>query len=132
LREELRKEPGRSDRAFREKEPQLAPLNPLIEAARELLAIMLVRPDLAARPLREGIETPGMDKPVEISSLRASEQRLYPSLDSLRAAWFRLAALSRERAKLSTDDFDEKYRLHAEMKILGEAAAEARNLTLEP
>ncbi|MDQ3911976.1 MAG: DNA primase, partial [Actinomycetota bacterium] len=173
LREELRKEPGRSDRALREKEPQLAPLNPLIEAARELLAIMLVRPDLAARPLREGIETPGMDKPVvlemgdfdgeaharifallaghvgedldsvlsdedarplldEISSLRASEQRLYPSLDSLRAAWFRLAALSRERAKLSTDDFDEKYRLHAEMKILGEAAAEARNLTLEP
>jgi hypothetical protein len=49
----------------------------------------------------------------------------------LRAAWFRLAALSRERAKLLTKDLDEKFRLHAEIKNLNAAAVEASNLTLE-
>jgi hypothetical protein len=58
-------------------------------------------------------------------------EKLYPSEDTLRAAWFRLAALSRERTKTATDDFDEKYRLHAEIKNLNAAAVEASNLTLE-
>jgi DNA primase len=150
-----------------------ASVDPLREAGRELLAIMLTRPDLAMRPLREGVKTPVMDEPVvlekgdfgdethsrifallsehagkdlgsilsderarpmldEISALQASESRLYPSEASLHATWFRLAALSREKAKLLTDDFDEKYRLHTEMKRLSKAAAEASNLALEP
>ncbi|MDP8951769.1 MAG: DNA primase [Actinomycetota bacterium] len=67
----------------------------------------------------------------EISALQAAAQRLYPSEASLRAAWFRLGALSRERAKATTEDFDEKSQLHAEMKQLRAAAAEAGNLALE-
>jgi DNA primase len=67
----------------------------------------------------------------EISALQAMGEKLYPSEASLRAAWFRLAALSRENAKLLTEDFDEKYRLHAEIKNLNAAAVEASNLTLE-
>ena len=146
--------------------------DPLIEAGREVLALMLARPDLAARPLREGVKAQGIGEPVaieegdfgdeaharifallaehagedleavlsderarplldEISALRASEEKVYPSEVSLRAAWFRLAALSRERTKLLTDDFDEKYRLHAEFKRLNKAAVEASNLILE-
>ena len=147
--------------------------NPLREAGRELLALVLARPDLAARPLREGMAAPALsDEPVmlkmedfddeaharifallteyagedlrtvlsderartlldEVSALRASGEKLYPSAASLRAAWFRLAALSREKAKLLTDDFDEKYRLHLQIKHLNEAAVEASNLTLE-
>ena len=146
--------------------------DPLIEAGREVLALMLARPDLAARPLREGVKVQGIGEPVaieegdfgdeaharifallaehagedleavlsderarplldEISALRASEEKVYPSEVSLRAAWFRLAALSRERTKLLTDDFDEKYRLHAEFKRLNKAAVEASNLILE-
>ena len=147
--------------------------NPLREAGRELLALVLARPDLAARPLREGMAAPVLsDEPVmlkiedfddeaharifallteyagedlrtvlsderartlldEVSALRASGEKLYPSAASLRAAWFRLAALSREKAKLLTDDFDEKYHLHLQIKHLNEAAVEASNLTLE-
>jgi hypothetical protein len=67
----------------------------------------------------------------EISALQATGERLYPSEASLHAAWFRFAALSRDKAKLLTDDFDEKYRLHQEIKRLNEAAVEASNLTLE-
>jgi hypothetical protein len=67
----------------------------------------------------------------EISALRVIGERLYPSEASLRAAWFRLAALSRERAKLLTEDIDEKYRLHSEAKRLNKAWVEAANLTLE-
>ena len=67
----------------------------------------------------------------EISALQAMGEKLYPSEDTLRAAWFRLAALSRERAKLLTKDLDEKFRLHAEIKNLNAAAVEASNLTLE-
>jgi DNA primase len=145
---------------------------PLQEAGHELLAAILVRPDLAARALREGMEAPDLlerqvvletgdfgeesqarifallvehagdpgavlsderARPLldEISALQAAGERLYPSLASLRAAWFRLAALSREKAKILTEDFDEKYRLHTEMKQLSRAAAEANNLALE-
>lgn len=144
----------------------------LQKAGRELLTIMLARPDLAAPLLRGGVEVSGVNEPVaieegdfsdeaharifallaehkgedlesilsderarplldEISALRASEEKLYPSEASLRAAWFKLAALSRERAKLLTDDFDEKYRLHAEFRRLNRAAVEASNLILE-
>ncbi|MDQ4002320.1 MAG: DNA primase [Actinomycetota bacterium] len=144
----------------------------LHKAGRELLAIMLARPDLAIRPLREGVEAPALLEPImlgkedfgedaharifallaehagedprtvlsderarplldEISALQVAGEKLYPSSASLRAAWFRLAALSREKAKLLTDDFDEKYRLHVESKHLNEAAVEASNLTLE-
>lgn len=149
-----------------------APSDPLVEAGREVLALVLARPDLASRALREGMEASGiLDGPImletrdfsdethalifallaehaedpgailsdertrplldEISALQAVGERLYPSEASLRAAWFRLAALSRERAKLLTDDFDEKYRLHAEIKCLNAAGVEASNLTLE-
>jgi hypothetical protein len=147
--------------------------DPLVEAGRDVLALVLASPGLAARALREGVEAPaflnelvvlkaedfgderqarifallaehaGKDpgtvlsderaRPLldEISALQAMGERLYPSEDTLRAAWFRLAALSRERTKTATDDFDEKYRLHAEIKDLNAAAVEASNLTLE-
>ncbi len=147
--------------------------DPSVEAGRELLALVLVRPDLASGALRSGMEAPDLlDAPVAlgpgdfgdeaqgcifallaehagedldiilsderaralldgISALRAEGERLYPSAASLRAAWFRLASLSRERAKLLTEDFDEKYRLHLETKRLNRAAVEASNLTLE-
>ncbi len=150
-----------------------SPSDPLIEAGRELLALMLARPDLAACPLREGVTAPALsEEPIvletkdfgdeeharifallsehagedlrsalsderarpllnEISALQAAGERLYPSAASLRAAWFRLAALSREKAKLLTEDFDKKYRLHLQIKHLNEAAVEASNLTLE-
>ena len=152
---------------------QYLPSEPLFEAGRELLAIMLTRPDLAARVLPEGIALPGsLDELVvlkkedfgdeshgciftllaeytdedlgailsdervrpllnEIAALQAMGERLYPSEASLRAAWFRLAALSREKAKLLTDDFEEKHRLQAEIKHLNAAAIDASNLTLE-
>ncbi len=68
----------------------------------------------------------------EISALQAAGETLpEPSEASLRAAWLRLGALSRERAKARTDDFDEKFRLHAETRRLERAAVEASNLTLE-
>ena len=150
-----------------------APTDPLFEAGREVLALVLASPGLATRPLREGVEAPAfLGKPVtletddfddetqalifallaehagkglsavlsderartlldEISALQAMGEKLYPSEDTLRAAWFRLAALSRERAKLLTKDLDEKFRLHAEIKNLNAAAVEASNLTLE-
>jgi len=150
-----------------------APLDPFIEAGRELLSLMLARLDLASDALRSGMEAPDLlDAPVTlgpgdfsdeaqgrifvllaehagedlgavlsderaralldgISALQAEGERLFPSEASLRAAWFRLASLSRERAKLLTEDFDEKYRLHLETKRLNRAAVEASNLTLE-
>jgi DNA primase len=147
------------------------PSDPLIEAGREVLALMLALPDLASRALLEGMPAPDfLDRPVvlekgdfndevqarifallsehpdpgvilsderarplldEISAVQAAGEKLYPSTASLRAAWFRLAALSRERAKLLTEDFDEKYRLHAEIKRLNAAAVAASNSTLE-
>jgi len=149
------------------------PSDPLFEAGREVLALVLASPDLATRALCEGLEAQAfLNGPViletedfgdetqarifalltehagkgpgavlsderarnlldEISALQAIGEKLYPSEDTLRAAWFRLAALSRERAKLLTQDFDEKYRLHVEIKNLNAAAVEASNLTLE-
>jgi DNA primase len=68
----------------------------------------------------------------EIYTLQATGEKRYPSLDTLRAAWFRLAALSREKAKLWIEDLDEKYRLHVQIKHLNEAAVEVSNRTLEP
>jgi DNA primase len=176
LREELHRQPEPSHGTYSSPprtKPQYAPSDPYIEAGRELLGLVLARPDLAARPLREGIIAPTLlDQPIflepedfgdetqarifallaehageglegffsddrvrplldEISALRAAEKRLYPSEASLRAAWFRLAALSREKKKSMNDDFDEKFRLLAEIKCLNMAAVEASNLTLE-
>jgi DNA primase len=152
--------------------PRHATSDPLIEAGREVLALVLARPVLASRALRAGMEIPGfLNEPVvlgngdfadethtrifallvehaedpgavlsdersrplmdEISALRAAGEKLYPSEASLRTAWLRLAVLSREKAKLLTDDFDEKFRLHAEIKRLNAAAIEASNLTFE-
>ena len=52
----------------------------------------------------------------EVGALQAAGERLpNPSEASLRAAWFRLGALRRERSKARTDDFDEKLRLHTEV-----------------
>ena len=152
--------------------PRRTPSDPLVEAGREVLALLLSRSDLASRALQAGISIPGsLDKPVvlgngdfadeththifgllvehaedpeaifsderarplmdEISALQAVGERLYPSEASLRTAWFRFAALNREKAKRSAEDFDEKFRLHAEIKRLNAAAIEASNLTLE-
>ena len=154
------------------REPQSAPSDPLVEAGRELLALMVARPDLAARPLQRGVGAPALDEPLvlepgdfgdeaharvfalllehagedlgavlsderarslldEISALQAAGEKLYPSETSLRAAWLRVGALSRERAKALTDDLDEKFRLHGEIKRLNRAAVEVGNLTLE-
>ena len=167
--ETFREELGSS---YRPQQRRPSPSDPLIEAGREVLALVLARPDLASGALQAGVDVPGsLGEPVllgnedfadetharifallvehaedpgsvlsderarplmdEISALRAAGERLYPSEASLRAAWFRLAALSREKAKLSTEDFDEKFRLHAEIKRLNAAAIEASNLTLE-
>ncbi len=193
LREELREEPGAPNvanvRASREAPParvtprrdQRVLSDPVVEAGRELLALMLARPDLSVRALREGMKAPppwngsvmlgtgdfgdetqgrifalleeyasggdgagphqGLDpilsderaRPLldEISALRAAGERLYPSTAALRAAWFRLAAIKRAEAKLLTEDFDEKYRLHTEVKLLNAAAVEASNQTLD-
>ncbi|MEJ7871697.1 MAG: DNA primase [Rubrobacteraceae bacterium] len=195
LREELREEPGAPNVAntssFREaprarpRRDQRVLSDPVVEAGREVLALVLARPDLAVRALREGMEAPaslngsvvletgdfgdetqgrifdllaeyagegsgsvyraGLQKglgPVlsderarplldEISALRAAGERLYPSAAALRAAWFRLAAIKRSEAKLLTEDFDEKYRLHNEVKLLNAAAVAASNLTLD-
>ncbi len=163
--------PNEMSRSFSNKVHR-APSDPLVEAGREVLALLLARPDLASRTLRAGMEIPSsLKEPImlvngdfaddtharifallaeyvedpcailsderarplmdEISALQAVGERLYPSEASLRAAWFRFAALSREKAKLLTDDFDEKFRLHAEIKRLNAAAIEASNLTLE-
>ncbi len=163
--------PSETSRSFSNR-VRRAPSDPLVEAGREVLALLLARPDLASRALRAGMEIPSsLKEPImlvngdfaddtharifallsehsedpgailsderarplmdEISALQVVGERLYPSEASLRAAWFRLAALSREKAKLLTDDFDEKFRLHAEIKRLNAAAIEASNLTLE-
>jgi hypothetical protein len=97
------------------------------EAHAKIFSMLAEHPDLdvafsdeRARPL--------LDK---ISALRSVGEGLYPSAASLRAAWFRLAALSRSKAKALTDDLDEKYRLHEQIKNLNAAAVEASNLTLE-
>ncbi|CAA9494678.1 MAG: DNA primase [uncultured Rubrobacteraceae bacterium] len=77
--------------------------------------------DERARPLLDAI-----------SALQAVGEALPNASEaSLRAAWFRLGALSRERAKARTDDYDEKLRLHTEAKLLERAAVEASNLTNE-
>lgn len=163
------------------RESGAASTDPLDEAGRELLALMISRPDLAARPLRDGVGAPALPEPIVlepgdfgdeaqarifsllreklgggsgdlrngdlgavlsderarplldvISALEAAGERLYPSDAALRAAWLRVAALSRERAKAQTDDFDEKFRLHVEIKRLNRAAVEVGDLTLEP
>jgi len=67
----------------------------------------------------------------EIGALQAAGEKLYPSDTSLRAAWLRVGALSRERAKALAEDPDEKFRLHGEIRRLNRAAVEIGNLTLE-
>ena len=172
--EALRSGPDEPNAASRSSSnrPSRTPSDPLVEAGREVLALLLARPGLASRALRAGMEIPGSlnelvvlgtgdfadethtrifalvvdhaedpgavlsderSRPLmdEISALRAAGEKLYPSEASLRTAWFRLAVLSREKAKLLTDDFDEKFRLHAEIKRLNAAAIEASNLTFE-
>ncbi len=174
LREQLQSAKRRTKASLQASQsPNTHEANPFIEAGRELLALVLARPNLASGALRSGMEAPDvLDGPValgpedfgdevqgrifallaehagkdlgtvlsderfrplldRISALQVAGERLYPSEASLRAAWFRLASLSRERAKLLAEDFDEKYRLHLETKRLNRAAVEASNLTLE-
>ena len=164
--------PAGVPRESRREKPQRTPRDPLIEAGRELLALMVARPDLAARPLWEGVGAPALQQPLvledadfgdvaqadvfallrehagedlgavfsderarslldEIGALQAAGEKLYPSDTSLRAAWLRVGALSRERAKALADDLDEKFRLHGEIKRLNRAAVEIGDLTLE-
>jgi DNA primase len=152
--------------------PDIVSGDPLLEAGRELLALMFARPDLAVKPLREGVGAPALQQPLvlesvdfaddahasvfallrehagedlgavfsaerarslldEIGALQAAGEKLYPSDTSLRAAWLRVGALSRERAKTLAEDMDEKFRLHEEIKRLNRAAVEIGNLTLE-
>jgi len=166
------KSPTGLPRESRREQPQSTPRDPLIEAGRELLALMVARPDLAARSLREGVEAPALQQPLvledadfgddaqanvfallrehagedlgavlsderarplldEIGALQAAGEKLYPSDTSLRAAWLRVGALSRERAKALAEDLDEKFRLHGEIKRLNRAAVEIGDLTLE-
>ena len=44
--------------------PDDAPSEPIVEAGRELLALIVARPDLAAQPLRDGVEAPSLDGPL--------------------------------------------------------------------
>lgn len=57
----------------------------------------------------------------EIGRLQAAGEKLYPSPDSVRAAWLRLRILSRERDKRHTPDYEEKSRIQAEIQILRES-----------
>ena len=95
------------------------------ETQAHIYALLLEHADDPSALLADERVRPLLD---EVSSLQAEGERLDPSEASLRAAWFRLGALSRERAKARTDDFDEKLRLHTEAKKLKQAAS---NLTLE-
>lgn len=150
--------------------------DPLVEAGRELLAICIVRPDLARRPFREGVNTSSLAQPLmltpddfglesharvfallsdrlvddsedrgtiladeaarpllqALAGLQAIGDGLYPSDASLRVAWLRVGALSRERAKARSEDLDEKIRLHSEIQQFNRAAVEIGDLTLEP
>lgn len=156
--------------------PENTARDPLVEAGRELLAFIVARPDLASRPLHDGVEAPALAEPLVLTpddfgdeaharifallaehaggrpgdgltavlsderagplldtfgALQAAGERLYPSDAALRAAWLRVGALSRERAKAQTDDLDDKFRLHAEIQRLNRAAIEVGNLALE-
>ena len=95
------------------------------ETQAHIYALLLEHADEPGALLADERVRPLLD---EVSSLQAEGERLDPSEASLRAAWFRLGALSRERFKARTDDFDEKLRLHTEAKKLKQAAS---NLTLE-
>lgn len=57
----------------------------------------------------------------QIGRLYAASEKLYPSSNSLRAAWLRLRILSRERDKRQVSDFDEKSRIHTEIQFLKDA-----------
>jgi len=61
----------------------------------------------------------------EISALRAAGKGLPTSRAVLEAAFLRLGAVSREKAKLAADDLDEKTWLQTEAKMLNQAAVEA-------
>ena len=98
------------------------------ETHTRIFALLVEHAEDPSAVLSDERSRPLMD---EISALQAAGERLYPSNASLQAAWFRFVALSREKAKLSTDDFDEKFRLHTEIKRLNAAAIEASNLTFE-
>ena len=49
-------------------EPGRTPRDPLWQAGREVLALILARPDLTSRFLKEGIGFPGLPEPVELRS----------------------------------------------------------------
>lgn len=66
--------------------------------------------DERARPL--------MDR---IGALASQGERLFPSEPSVRAAWLRLAILSREQSKRETPDYDRKDQLHSEIQSLKQA-----------
>lgn len=165
------KTPSGANHHPRREVPRNNSRDPLIEAGGELLALVVARPDLAMRPLREGVGAPALHQPLvleaadfgdevqarvfellrdhagtlgavlsderarplldEIGALQAAGDRLYPSDASLRAAWLRVGALSRERTKTQTVDLDEKFRLHGEIKRLNRAAVETGDLSLE-
>ncbi|PLS83001.1 MAG: DNA primase [Actinobacteria bacterium] len=95
------------------------------ETQAHIYALLLEHADEPGALLADERVRPLLD---EVSALQAEGERLDPSEASLRAAWFRLGALSRERAKARTEDFDEKLRLHTEARQLRQAAS---NMTPE-
>jgi DNA primase len=66
--------------------------------------------DERARPLMD-----------QIGALASQGDKLYPSENSVREAWLRLAILSREQSKRETPDYDEKDVLQAEIQHLRQA-----------
>jgi len=81
-------------------------------AGSDLLGFLIS--DERARPLLD-----------EISALSAAGESLHSSPHVIRTAWLRLAAISRERARLAAKDFEENMRLRIEAKILSQAAVQA-------
>ncbi len=76
-------------------------------AGRDLDAVLS---DERARPLMD-----------QIGALASQGERLYPSETSVRAAWLRLAILSREHSKRETQDYDRKDVLQSEIQHLKQA-----------
>ncbi len=144
--------------------------NPLEDARREVLALILARPTLTDKPLRDGVESPLLAEPLLlgdedfgdgdyarlfallrehagedldsvvadersrpmmdlIGALHAEGEKHYPSTDSVKEAWLRLAILNRGRAKRQTQDYDEKDRLRAETQTL---KAALRSIASQP
>jgi DNA primase len=149
-----------------------AAVSPHDQAGREVLALILAHPKLAAEPLKNGVRVAPLPEPFElrpgdfadetqadlfnllrehpgedldsilsdersrslmnqIVALASEGERLFSSSDSFRAAWLRLAVLSRERVVRNAKNLDTSaeadadsvawMRLYTELRALREA-----------